>query len=207
MELEKLEGLLEGRTPGLMDATWRYAVLVPLVESEQGWQVLYEVRSAKLHRQPGEVCFPGGKMERAESPESCALRETWEELSIPQNHIRLLGRLDFIAHRANFILYPVLALVEEEAVDGLHLNPDEVAEVFQVPLEHLRNEPPLEYHYDLIPRPDENFPYELIGIPRDYRWQIGGEDVPIYPWKGHIIWGLTGRITRHLTALLGEAGV
>ena len=101
----------------------------------------------------------------------------------------------------------MLALVEEEAVDGLHLNPDEVAEVFQVPLEHLRNEPPLEYHYDLIPRPDENFPYELIGIPRDYRWQIGGEDVPIYPWKGHIIWGLTGRITRHLTALLGEAGV
>ena len=117
------------------------------------------------------------------------------ELGIPREKIRILGRLDFIAHRANFILYPVLALVEEEAVDGLHLNPDEVAEVFQVPLEHLRNEPPLEYHY------------ELIGIPRDYRWQIGGEDVPIYPWKGHIIWGLTGRITRHLTALLGEAGV
>ena len=45
-------------------------------------------------------------MEGAESPEACALRETWEELSIPQKHIRLLGRLDFIAHRANFILYP-----------------------------------------------------------------------------------------------------
>ena len=41
MELEKLNKLLEVRTPGLMDATGRYAVLVPLVESEQGWQVLY----------------------------------------------------------------------------------------------------------------------------------------------------------------------
>ena len=51
MELEKLNKLLEVRTPGLMDATGRYAVLVPLVESEQGWQVLYEVRAAKLHRQ------------------------------------------------------------------------------------------------------------------------------------------------------------
>ena len=93
MELDKLNKLLEVRTPGLMDATGRYAVLVPLVESEQGWQVLYEVRAAKLHRQPGEVCFPGGKMEGTESPESCALRETWEELSIPQDHIHLLGRL------------------------------------------------------------------------------------------------------------------
>ena len=152
------------------------------------------------------MCFPGGRLEGAESPEECALRETWEELGIPREKIRILGRLDFVAHRANFILHPVLALVEEEAVDGLHLNPDEVAEVFQVPLEHLRNEPPLEYHYDLIPRPDENFPYELIGIPRDYRWQIGGEDVPIYLWKGHIIWGLTGRITRHLVSLIQESG-
>ena len=69
MELEKLSKLVQARTPGLMDATGRYAVLVPLVEGEQGWQVLYEVRAAKLHRQPGEVCFPGGKMEGTESPE------------------------------------------------------------------------------------------------------------------------------------------
>ena len=190
MDLEQLKRSLLGRTPGLMDATGQYSVLVPLVEREGGLSLLYEVRAGSLRRQPGEVCFPGGRLEGAESPEECALRETWEELGIPREKIRILGRLDFVAHRANFILHP-----------------DEVAEVFQVPLEHLRNEPPLEYHYDLIPRPDENFPYELIGIPRDYRWQIGGEDVPIYLWKGHIIWGLTGRITRHLTALLGEAGV
>ena len=43
MELEKLSEWVQARTPGLMDATGRYAVLVPLVEGEQGWQVLYEV--------------------------------------------------------------------------------------------------------------------------------------------------------------------
>ena len=139
MDLEKLKRSLLGRTPGLMDATGQYSVLVPLVEREGGLSLLYEVRAGSLRRQPGEVCFPGGRLEGAESPEECALRETWEELGIPREKIRILGRLDFIAHRANFILYPVLALVEEEAVDGLHLNPDEVAEVFQVPLEHLRN--------------------------------------------------------------------
>ena len=207
MDLEKLNRSLLAREPGLMDATGRYSVLVPMVEQEGNVSLLYEVRAGSLRRQPGEVCFPGGKLEGSESPEECALRETWEELGIPREKIRILGQLDFIAHRANFILYPVLALVTGDALDDLCPNPDEVAEMFQVPLEYLRREPPLEYRYDLIPRTDENFPYELIGIPRNYRWQPGGENVPVYPWKGRAIWGLTGRITRHLTALLEEAGV
>ena len=206
-ELNDLQRRFDGYVPQMLEARHSYAVLCPFVEQPDGLHLLFEVRAATLRRQPGEVCFPGGMQEPGETPEVCALRETWEELGIPQEKIRLLGRLDFIAHRANFILHPVLALVEGDALGHLRLNPDEVAEVFQVPLDHLRNEPPLEYRYDLVPRPDENFPYDLIGIPRDYRWQIGGEDVPVYPWKGHVIWGLTGRITRHLTALLEEAGV
>lgn len=200
-----LSRLLEGRTPGLMDATGRYAVLVPLVEREDGWYLLYEVRARSMRRQPGEVCFPGGRIEE-ESPEACALRETEEELSIPSSAVRILGRLDFIAHRANFIMYPILALVDARAVDRMTLNPGEVDETFLVPVRHLLETEPLEYSYQLIPRPAEGFPYELIGIPRDYRWQPGGENVPVYPWEGHAIWGLTGRITRHLVALLREIG-
>lgn len=201
-----LARLLEGRTPGLMDATGRYAVLVPLVEREDGWYLLYEVRARSMRRQPGEVCFPGGRMEGAESPEACALRETEEELSIPPSAVRILGRLDFIAHRANFIMYPILGLVDARAVDHMTLNPGEVDETFLVPMRHLLETEPLEYSYKLIPQTGEGFPYELIGIPRDYRWQPGGENVPVYPWEGHAIWGLTGRITRHLAALLREMG-
>ncbi len=201
-----LARLLEGRTPGLMDATGQYAVLVPLVEREDGWYLLYEVRARSMRRQPGEVCFPGGRMEGAESPEACALRETEEELSIPSSAVRILGRLDFIAHRANFIMYPILALVDAQAVEQMTLNPGEVDETFLVPVRHLLETEPLEYSYQLIPQPAEGFPYELIGIPRDYRWQPGGENVPVYPWEGHAIWGLTGRITRHLVALLREMG-
>ena len=201
-----LSRLLEGRTPGLMDATGRYAVLVPLVEREDGWYLLYEVRARSMRRQPGEVCFPGGRMEGAESPEACALRETEEELSIPPSAVRILGRLDFIAHRANFIMYPILALVDAQAVEHMTLTPGEVDETFLVPVRHLLETEPLEYSYQLIPQPGEGFPYELIGIPRDYRWQPGGENVPVYPWEGHAIWGLTGRITRHLVALLREMG-
>ena len=202
----ELKKLLEERTPGLMDATGRYAVLVPLVRQNGAWHLLYEVRAQKLRRQPGEVCFPGGKLEGEESPRDCALRETWEELGIPPERVRVLGELDFIAHRANFIMYPILGVVEEGALDHLRLNPAEVGETFLVPLDHLMTHPPLEYDYQLIPRTGEGFPYELIGIPRDYRWQPGGENVPVYPWKDHAIWGLTGRITRHLISLLRENG-
>ena len=199
MDAEGLKRLLAGRTPGLMDARRAYAVLVPLVEREGELCLLYEVRARTLRRQPGEVCFPGGRMEPGESPEACALRETWEELGIPPEQMELLGRLDFIAHRDGFILYPILGRVNSETLSP---GPDEVEEVFLVPLDHLLKTEPIEYTYDLIPTPAENFPYELIGIPRDYRWQRGHENVPVYPWQGRAIWGLTGRITRNLVSLL-----
>lgn len=202
---DALSRRLAGRQPGLMDATGRYAVLVPLVERGGKLHILYEVRAAQLRRQPGEVCFPGGRMEPGEGAEECALRETEEELGIAREEIRLLGRLDFIAHRANFIMYPILASIPDWAVTGMSLNPAEVGEVFLVPVDHLLDHPAQEYDYTLEPRTPEDFPYELIGIPRDYRWQEGGENVPIYPYEGRAIWGLTGRITRHLLALIQEA--
>ena len=202
MDLKGLEALLKDRTPGLMDSKRAYAVLVPLVEQNGELCLLYEVRARTLRRQPGEVCFPGGLMEKGESPEDCALRETWEELAIPDRCVRLLGRLDFIAHRASFLMQPVLGVVDSSALDRMAPSPAEVEEVFFVPLSHLLRTPPIEYTYELVPTPAENFPYEIIGIPKNYRWQNGRENVPVYPWEGRAIWGLTGRITRNLISLL-----
>ena len=195
---------LQGRTPGLMDATGRYAVLVPLVKRGEDYSLLYEVRAGSLKRQPGEVCFPGGRLEAGETPTACALREAEEELALEPEQVQLLGQLDFIAHRANFILYPVLGLIGGETADRLRPSPAEVAEIFEVPLKHLLETEPLEYSYQLLPTPAEDFPYEVLNIPRDYRWQPGSENVPVYPWEGKTIWGLTGRITRHLTGFFKE---
>ena len=206
MELEQLAAQLRDRTPGLMDSKRAYAVLVPLVEQNGELCLLYEVRARTLRRQPGEVCFPGGLMEKGETPEDCALRETWEELAIPDRCVRLLGRLDFIAHRASFLMQPVLGVVDSSALDRMAPSPAEVEEVFFVPLSHLLNTDPIEYEYELIPAPAVSFPYELIGIPRDYKWQKGRENVPVYPWQGRAIWGLTGRITRNLIQICKPPG-
>lgn len=193
---------ITAHTPGLLDGRQSYAVLVPLVERSDGLHVLYEVRALTLRRQPGEVCFPGGHIETGEGPEQCALRETFEELGIPEEKIRVLGRMDFVAHRANFIMYPILAVISGETADHMAPNPAEVGETFEVPLSHLLETDPIEYDYELIPSPARNFPYELLNIPKDYKWQRGRENVPVYPWQGHAIWGLTGRITRHLVRLV-----
>ena len=81
--LERLRRKYTGHQPGLLGARRNYAVLCPLVQLPEGPGLLFEVRAASLRRQPGEVCFPGGRAESGESPIDCALRETKEELSIP----------------------------------------------------------------------------------------------------------------------------
>lgn len=207
MTFSQLQTLLSGRAPGPMDIPAQYAVLVPLVEQEGELHLLYEVRAAALQHQPGEVCFPGGRMESGETPRECALRETWEELSIPERAIDILGPLDFICHRSGFVLYPILGRVNSQAAKNLIPNPDEVDETFLVPLSALRSMPREEYRYDLIPAPGPDFPYERLGIPKNYRWKNGTESFPVYCRQGNVIWGLTARITRHLLTLMDEKGM
>ena len=195
---DDLARLLAGRQPDLMDKRGEFSVLVPLVEGEEGLSLLYEVRARTLRSQPGEICFPGGRMEAGETPEECALRETWEELAIPPRAVHILGRLDFIAHRAGFLMHAVAAKIDREAVEHMRPSPAEVAETFFVPLDFFLKNPPLDLSYDLVPNPGTDFPYEQAGIPRDYAWRLGRETVPVYRWRDRVIWGLTGRITRNL---------
>ena len=197
---DDLSRLLAGRKPNLMDKRGEFSVLVPLVEGDEGLSLLYEVRAKTMHSQPGEICFPGGRAEGNETPEECALRETWEELAIPPQAIQILGRLDFIAHRAGFLMHAVAAKVDREAVEHMRPSPVEVAETFLVPLDFFLKNPPLDLSYDLVPNPGDDFPYEQAGIPRDYAWRLGRETVPVYRWRDRVIWGLTGRITRNLVS-------
>ena len=114
------------------------AVLVPLVERNQGLTALLTQRSNRLAKHPGQVSFPGGHVDPTDnSPEDTALRETEEEIGLNRRHVNVLGRLDQYRVRTGFIVTPVVGLV----TPPFKIKPDEyeVANIFEVPLSFLLN--------------------------------------------------------------------
>lgn len=199
MGIKDFERQFSNHIPALQGAAAAYAVLVPLVYRKGEPWLLFEVRADTLGRQPGEVCFPGGRMEGVETPTDCALRETEEELSLPRSRIRPIGTLDFLYHQAGFLLYPVLGELKEKDLDTyLQISKAEVKEAFLVPFSFFLNTKPMLYSYDLKPQVPNDFPYNLLGFPSGYNWRGGKVEVPIYLYENHPIWGLTGRICMHL---------
>lgn len=199
--LKEIEQKLCGHQPMLQGVRGRYAVLVPLVEQAGSVQVLLEVRADTLGRQPGEVCFPGGKMEPGEGVTQCAFRETWEELGIPPSDIFPIARMDLLYHQNGNLLLPLLGQLDPACLTRLRPNQDEVKEAFLVPLNFFRETPPQIYTYALRPEVGADFPYERIGFPGGYTWTSGKVEVPIWNYQGHAIWGLTARM---ICWLLGQ---
>lgn len=196
-ELDALRRRYGGHEPGLLGARHSYAVLCPLLEREDGLHLLFEVRASQL-RQGGEVCFPGGRMEPGETVADCALRETEEELAIPRTQVTLLGTPDFICNQTGFLLRPVVGLVSPAGFAAMVPSPAEVAEVFTAPLSFFAAAKPEPWRYELAPQVPPDFPYEAVGIPRDYRWNWGRVDVPVWYYQGHAVWGMTARIVQDL---------
>jgi 8-oxo-dGTP pyrophosphatase MutT (NUDIX family) len=112
------------------------AVLFPLVPRPAGMQVLLTQRTDHLRDHPGQISFPGGRIETSDaSPAAAALREAEEEIGLPPGQARILGYLPRYRTGTGFEVYPVVALVEPPF--ALRLDPFEVADVFEVPLAFL----------------------------------------------------------------------
>ncbi|MBS9478565.1 CoA pyrophosphatase [Ancylobacter sp. VKM B-3255] len=113
------------------------AVLIPIVAREQP-TVLLTLRSANLPNHPGQIAFPGGKIDpQDDGPLSAALREAEEEVGLARAFVEPLGYLDPYLTRTGFRIVPVVGIVRPDF--GLTLNPGEVDEAFEVPLHFLMN--------------------------------------------------------------------
>src|SRR5699024_4763180 len=139
----------------------KFSLLLPLVDVENKTHLLFEVRSFAMRRQPGDVCFPGGRVDRDDYNELySALRETEEEIGIDQRYIENIVPLDYIVNGFDGIIYPFVGQVT--SLKELSINKKEVAEVFTVPLNFFLENEPEKYKIKFDVVPEHNFPFHLI---------------------------------------------
>ena len=189
--------------------TWRYySVLLPLVEKDGLLYVLYELRAADLDIQPGEISFPGGGIETGETPAEAALRETAEELGVPETAVEIITELDYLLSYSNLKIHCFLGVIDAAALEIAAINKAEVEEYFLTPLNWLLENDPEIYVNNIVQEPAANLPVEKLTPRGGYNWRTGTSTVPVYIWpdpqagKERVIWGMTARLTMAFTDLL-----
>ena len=153
------------------------ATLMPLIHTENGLEMLLTRRSLQLKKHSGQISFPGGRVDKEDtSAAHTALRETFEEIGVPDTQIRLVGQLPDFFTGTGFLMKPFVGFISPDY--SLKINQAEVAEVFSVPLSFLLN-------------PDNHFLHDVpVGVAtvREY-FSI--------PWGEYFIWGATAAVIRN----------
>ncbi len=114
-----------------LERTADAAVLIAVTEREDP-TVLLTQRPRTMRDHPGQVAFPGGKLDHGEDPVEAALREAWEELGIERDHVRIIGTTDRYQTGTGFDITPVLATVPPDL--PIRPDPREVESWFEAPL-------------------------------------------------------------------------
>ncbi len=156
-------------------------VLIAILDAEPGARVLLTKRSSALRHHPGQIAFPGGKVDAGDSgPVQAALREADEEIGLRRENVEVLGTLPSHETVTGFCVTPVVGHVR--AAFDVAPEPGEVAEVFSVPLAHLAD--------------PANFRI------RSRFWQGRKRHYFTVPYGPYYIWGATARILRGLAEVM-----
>lgn len=205
MEVEAIINTVKNREPSMLgfDKLRKYAVLVPLVQVDGETHLLFEVRSLQLRSQPGDICFPGGRVDETDkSFRETAIRETTEELGIEANSIQHVYPLDYLVFQNSRIIYPFVGAITD--MNSMQINKAEVEEVFTIPLSFFLENEPDTYKIYVKVQPEEKFPFDLIHRGRDYKFRSRDRDESFYRYGDRVIWGLTARIIKHFLEVVRE---
>jgi 8-oxo-dGTP pyrophosphatase MutT (NUDIX family) len=159
------------------------AVLVPLVEREDGWTVLLTQRAATLKDHAGQISFPGGRIDpQDEGPWAAALREAHEEIGLSANFVEFAGFLPDHWVGTGFRVTPAVAFINP--LFELRIATEEVHDVFEVPLNYILD--------------------ETNHKPRQMRIDDIAVQVYDIPFGGRIIWGATAGMLLTFRRMLQE---
>ena len=178
-----------------------FSVLVPFIGSRKD-AILFELR-AKGIRQGGEICFPGGMVEKGETPEECAIRECAEELGIEQSKVEIAAKAGCVVSHRDAIIHVFIGVIHIESPEDAAPNKKEVAELFTVPTSFFIETKPEIYQVDSFTETG-NFPVKELKLPKRYygTWANGKRNIYVYKYGNKIIWGLTAAILYELISLL-----
>lgn len=176
------------------------SVVVPVIYKNGEAYLIFELRSRNLRHQPGEVSFPGGKIEKGELPKDAAVREFCEELMCSEDDIKIISEIDTYLAPVRALIHCFLAEVNPDI--NLDIENSEVAETFLVPVSYFLDTEPEEYRNSVCVEPDEKFPFEKMCISESYTWGNPSYPVYFYEYEGHVIWGITAYIARNFVKKL-----
>lgn len=160
------------------------AVLCPIVERRDGFHVILTKRADHLKRHPGQIAFPGGKVDPEDpSPLGAALREAEEEVGLPREQVDVIGAIEAYVTGTGFRVTPFVGVIHPAfrpiTDDG------EVAEVFEAPLDFLMNPSNRQM--------------------RKGFWRGAERTAYAIPWRGYDIWGATAGMLKALSDRIAAA--
>jgi 8-oxo-dGTP pyrophosphatase MutT (NUDIX family) len=163
------------------------AVLIAITErAAPGMLLLHRPSTMRAH--PGQIAFPGGRLDAGETPVEAALREAHEELGIRAADVRVIGTSDLYRTGSGYEITPVIAVIPPDL--DIHPNPAEVAQWFEAPVDFVldrANQLTRTVEY-------EERQHSFVEI----TWSDGRQD--------HVIWGVTGAILHNLAGRLDWHG-
>lgn len=196
MKISEIREKLSGRAPGIIGLGKVNAVLIPLVEKEGKLFLLFEKRASEIP-QGGEVCFPGGRVNKGEKPQRAILREVEEELGLAPHQVTLFGEFDLLHNYTDVTIHTFVGQIANIDVENMVPQENEVAEIFLIPIDFLLENNPFIYEYSVVADIKDDFPYHLVDSEHKYTWLKGSCNVPIWNYEGYCLWGITARIVRH----------
>ena len=159
------------------DGSFRPAAVLAAITQRDRPGFLLIHRPSNMRSHPGQVAFPGGKIDPGETPVEAALREAWEELGIHERDVTVIGTSDQYRTGTGYEVTPVIAVVPPDL--ELNPNPTEVARWFEAPVDFV------------FDRQNQ--------VEQSAFWQGAERRYIEIMWQEHRIWGVTAAIIHNLS--------